>query len=571
MSASVFAQRYSKPITPESESDTEYANATTKMALQRSQFAPEWMNRDITYGTQPSDDLRSALHGRPREQPIPAPHSYVRQLGQDVARAGGRDQRGDQQPHPWQQKPESYQQRPSGEEGGGYGGYEDPWQQQRHQAYQQPLYTSPPAGYGTQYGNQQPWYGQQMYAPYQLQTQFEQYLWQNHAPAQIWLTPQFQANDEVPPPPPPPEQGFQAINQTSRQQTQPSLNPNASAYAPQQPLRSVSAADLNKRFRVNKPSRYDPGNSNNKSFDASYPRAQASPVNAAHGTADLPLSDAVKKAFGLIPTLQAKKARAKASKKANQKTQAQDDATFQASLAIRVPPYSPKPARLSLLKRPEPTAAYLASANKDTVSTSQPRPLLVILDLNGTLLFRKNAGSNFVARPRMREFLHYLITNHKVMIWSSAKPINVNAMVDKIFSPEEKELLVGVWARDKLNLTSTQYNEKVQVYKQLSWIWKDEHIQSLHPDPQDWWSQENTLLIDDSLEKAASEPHNILRIDEFEATHDQMKLDVLGQVVRHMEVLKTERNVSAYMRVKPFVYDAKAEVFDWMEIVNDMH
>ena len=78
-------------------------------------------------------------------------------------------------------------------------------------------------------------------------------------------------------------------------------------------------------------------------------------------------------------------------------------------------------------------------------------------------------------------------------------------------------------------------------------------------------------MIDDSVEKAASEPHNLIEIDEFEGRPEQMTVDVLGQVVRYLEVLRMERDVSAYMRTKPFVFDEGAPAFDWMGVVNDMH
>ena len=78
-------------------------------------------------------------------------------------------------------------------------------------------------------------------------------------------------------------------------------------------------------------------------------------------------------------------------------------------------------------------------------------------------------------------------------------------------------------------------------------------------------------MIDDSEEKAASEPYNILKIDEFEGKAEQMEADVLGQVVNYLDLLKWERDVSAYMSRTPFEYDETLDAYDWMPIVNDMH
>ena len=200
----------------------------------------------------------------------------------------------------------------------------------------------------------------------------------------------------------------------------------------------------------------------------------------------------------------------------------------------------------------------------------QPRPLLVVLDLNGTLLHRKNRGSSFVGRPRVNEFLHYLFSHHSVMVWSSARPDNVQGMCEKLLLKPQKEQLIGIWARDQLRLPADAYNQKVQVYKQLSWIWKDKKIQSANPNPIEYWSQENTVLIDDSVEKAASEPYNLIQLEEFENKTEQVEVDVLGQVVKYLELLRWERDVSAYVRWKPFAFDPE-KAFNWMPIVNDMH
>lgn len=154
----------------------------------------------------------------------------------------------------------------------------------------------------------------------------------------------------------------------------------------------------------------------------------------------------------------------------------------------------------------------------------------------------------------MEDFLDYLFTHHKVMVWSSARPENVANMCKKLFTPEQQEKLVGIWARDKLRLSDNQYREKVQVYKQLSWVWQDPIVAATSPNAADQWNQHNTILVDDSVEKAASEPFNIVQIDEFEDTKEQKKVDVLGQVVEYLDVLRWQSNVSTCMRKQPFYF-----------------
>ncbi|KAK3614629.1 hypothetical protein LTR56_027129 [Elasticomyces elasticus] len=228
-----------------------------------------------------------------------------------------------------------------------------------------------------------------------------------------------------------------------------------------------------------------------------------------------------------------------------------------------------------LLKRPEPTSSYLKQAEQTPGArpNEESRPLLVILDLNGTLLHRKNRKTSFTARPHVSEFLWYLMENHKVMIWSSARPENVQSIVKEIFTPKQLAKLIAVWGRERLQLTPEQYNMRVQVYKQLSWVWRDDEIANsgMDVDDGDGWAQDNTVLIDDSVEKAASEPYNLIKIDEFEGKPEQLETDVLGQVVDYLEVLKCARDVSSAIRNAPYYYRDDLPAHDWMPIINDMH
>ncbi|KAI7091833.1 hypothetical protein KC356_g331 [Hortaea werneckii] len=231
---------------------------------------------------------------------------------------------------------------------------------------------------------------------------------------------------------------------------------------------------------------------------------------------------------------------------------------------------SPKRPHLQLIPRPMPTFNYVKTANEISKTLDKPRPLLIILDLNGTLLFRKSRGASFVGRPKVQEFLQYLLAKHKVMVWSSATPTNVELMCEKLFAPHQKDKLVGIWGRDKLQLSPTQYNQKVQVYKQLRWAWRDHSVASSALPSTGEWNQENTVLIDDSEEKAASEPYNLLKIDEYEGTAEQDELDVLGQVVDYIQKLSRQSNVSAYMRQHPFQFDKDAPAFNWLPTLVDM-
>ncbi|KAF2478647.1 HAD-like domain-containing protein [Neohortaea acidophila] len=222
---------------------------------------------------------------------------------------------------------------------------------------------------------------------------------------------------------------------------------------------------------------------------------------------------------------------------------------------------------------PKPSPSYLQRAHCPAQRDSTPRPLLVILDLNGTLLSRNpHNRRTFKSRPKVAEFLDYLFTNHHVMVWSSATPKNVRDMCSKLLTTEQNAQLVACWGRDKLRLSQADYTEKVQVYKQLSWIWEDEAIRAKNPDANkdNQWSQANTVLIDDSALKGVSEPFNLVRLEEFTAAAGQMETDVLVQVARYLERLRVQRDVSAYIRCWPFAYDA-SKSFDWEGLVEEEH
>jgi hypothetical protein len=331
-------------------------------------------------------------------------------------------------------------------------------------------------------------------------------------------------------------QQWQTVNNAATQPggTRPSsqLNANASAFKPQGPLKSVPAAELNRNYRVDKESRYA--------------RTKPNPTTQSFGAA--PWYAQVVQSVG--PAAH---------------TRSFAGATATALQPKFIEPLVQNP-RLYLLKRPDPSAEYMMQATEGPETLPAPRPLLVILDLNGTLLYRKQrGGSSFQARPFVNEFLQYLFKFHHVMVWSSAQPRNVQRMRSQLIGQQDKDKLIAVWSRDDLRLPKHAYKEKVQVYKQLSWVWSNKSIQAKSPAT---WSQADTVLIDDSVEKAASEPYNIVQIEEFEGKPEQMRIDVLGQVVQYLETLRGEKDVSAYMRSKPFVFDPGMS-FDWKLFVGD--
>ena len=218
----------------------------------------------------------------------------------------------------------------------------------------------------------------------------------------------------------------------------------------------------------------------------------------------------------------------------------------------------------------KPTNAYLTLASRQTFRLHHPQCLLLVLDLNGTLLHRKVGSSNYTPRPFLPEFLNYCLSNHKVLIWSSATPKNVSAICARLFTTEQRTALLGEWARDTFGLNADQYAQKTQVYKGLDRIWANEKVQHTHhrSNMGGRWDQHNTLLLDDSVLKAIAQPHNLVQMPEFTKSGDSKAgNDVLGQVTSYLEEARMWDNVSSFVKTSRF----KAEKdwgWDWSEMRN---
>lgn len=218
-----------------------------------------------------------------------------------------------------------------------------------------------------------------------------------------------------------------------------------------------------------------------------------------------------------------------------------------------------------MLPAPQPTDLYLNQAAEEPTAVDKPGHILVILDLNGTVLFRPNKNAKtMIARPYLKPFLRYLFENFKVMVWSSAKPANVKALVEQALDKDIRSKLVAQWGRDTFGLSAANFNQNVQVYKNLRLIWSRDQIQQNHPEYESGgrFGQHNTVLIDDSALKASAQPHNLLEIPEFEATPEQMEGDVLREVAGYLEVLRSQADISKFINKQPFMGDGRWN-YDW--------
>jgi hypothetical protein len=98
-------------------------------------------------------------------------------------------------------------------------------------------------------------------------------------------------------------------------------------------------------------------------------------------------------------------------------------------------------------------------ASSDT--PTDPHAILIVLDLNGTLVYRsKNNSKSCNPRPYLSEFLRYLFhptSPFEVMVWSSARRTTVDKMLNNpIFDPF-RESFLAVWAREELGLSAKEF------------------------------------------------------------------------------------------------------------------
>ena len=211
---------------------------------------------------------------------------------------------------------------------------------------------------------------------------------------------------------------------------------------------------------------------------------------------------------------------------------------------------------------PEPVVSrvYLAQAAHLPQILPQPQKLLVVLDLNGTLLAReKGVPQHMIKRPGVEPLLQYLFSNHVVMVCTSATGHNAKDMVQKLLTEEQQNKLVTIRPRHTFGLTQQQYATKVQIYKNLEDIWKDPAVVNAIPAGAKPWSMANSVLVDDTRLKAKAQPHNLIQVPEFEYTAIQggkktkAKLKateeaIMKSVQEKLEVLKYQTNLASLIR-----------------------
>ncbi|KAI8062411.1 HAD-like domain-containing protein [Gongronella butleri] len=188
--------------------------------------------------------------------------------------------------------------------------------------------------------------------------------------------------------------------------------------------------------------------------------------------------------------------------------------------------------------------SYVKAVETKSVKVDEPtKRQLVILDLNGTLVSRTAKSASLYARPGHKAFFDYLFKHFAVMVWSSAQPHNVDKMC-RIFGDHRDQLELE-WTRMDFGLSHADYRRKVITLKDLERVWK----------ALPRFNYSNTILIDDSTQKAVLQPFNHLCIREFDHQWEEMRVkgdNELDKVQIYLERIFQESNVSNYIFRHPY-------------------
>ena len=213
----------------------------------------------------------------------------------------------------------------------------------------------------------------------------------------------------------------------------------------------------------------------------------------------------------------------------------------------------PKP---EAIPRPAPDPRYLLDSQQPSSTRQTPQPLLIVCDLNDTLVKRlTKSGTKLTRRPGLDAFLAYVFAHHRFMLWTSARPENMQRCLGTLLNPQQQRECVAAWGRNTLGLTNWQYVEKVQVYKRLETVFTSGNVQRTYPtgsvDPGrvgGGWGVHNTLLVDDSAEKGAAQPYNLLNVDSMGRAKDKTLIELIG----YLEQIKYCDDVRPYVKTNPF-------------------
>lgn len=235
----------------------------------------------------------------------------------------------------------------------------------------------------------------------------------------------------------------------------------------------------------------------------------------------------------------------------------------------------------------DPESESAENTEKEEEPVGPLPPPLLILDLNGCILYREYVpGSPRIIKPRpyVDELFEYVSSNHpkndkapnwELMIWSSAMSRNVDTMlaamkitirprlvatkptrrglsfannrlndisnyldslkIDQSTTESEEmtkksvqRTVLDVWNRDTLDLPPEDYGRKVQTTKDLRKVWNQFSWTDPNTGDKLNWGAHNTVIVDDTPDKLSLQPNNLCLVEEFKGDpEDKGILDLI--------------------------------------------
>ena len=209
--------------------------------------------------------------------------------------------------------------------------------------------------------------------------------------------------------------------------------------------------------------------------------------------------------------------------------------TSSGTLDLSPPSKDPPEVVNPLAHVPEPTQDYLLTTSIPPHRLETPNTKLLILDLNGTLLYRRRhpdkdrnqdmrqSSKKPLLRPHLAEFINYIFRHFKIMFWSSATLRNVHAMISAVTTESQRSQILTIWDRSSLGLSPSAYRKKSVTFKDLNKIFTDKTLRV-----KGGWDVSNTILLDDSVIKASNQPYNHVCVPEFFVDREHWEKEAEG-------------------------------------------
>jgi hypothetical protein len=186
------------------------------------------------------------------------------------------------------------------------------------------------------------------------------------------------------------------------------------------------------------------------------------------------------------------------------------------------------------------------------------KDILLIFDLNGTLLqrvktslekklvnenvynphydFQISKSVQVFVRPHLQQMLQGFSKRIYIAVWTSAQIQNAKKLSDKLFPPQHQQL---TFLLDRTHCENAPMNVKSDnVVKNLDIVFKSKELSDEY-----FWTNKNTILIDDSPSKARKQPENLLTLPTFtvlDPTKDPQKDDYLLRLLKWTEMIPSD-------------------------------